>query len=959
MPTEIFQAALETFKSRLSDKQNDQFKIATLASVRKQIAQMQRERESHKTTLNFRRFQSFLLACEEFDTVCRSLDLGIPHLSGYIWGPCNWMLFTIKQDAKALECILEWYFKLGQQLPLVVQYTPLIRERPQMRICLAYMYQDLLEFHAVVLRMIGMNVWKKVFVTNWNNHTQSFHSRLRAFESHKKLLDKLLENYQHQHGQDDRRRFNDFILKYQSDRDALRLETEGQDKERKRVQKRDAINWLTSDPGNPEPEIQDHNKFKYLWKQHDTIGRWILKEKKIEEWMINEIPSHSMLWMWKTILTSIIIDYLRGLGFNTSYYYCQESDKRLNENRFLAICKHLLRQMTGYSDDLLPTMEEMQRGRSGSLNDDEVAKTLIEYFCGTNMKQFIVIDGLDELISDDYRNGACDGDRKKLVKFLQATIDKVDEVQPGKVRLLLVSTDLTDMRKLVETEDNVDVYELRLGSTTRDIRQYVTSKLSDLRSDEEIEPDLNEAERIICQNAQGVFLYAVLVIANILRRRDTRTIRYDKTIQGLYEDQDPEDWEFAKDIFSWLACAKRPLKMRELLAINSIVMERDGKTVINYTSGLSKKIKDACGPLVHVVKGNRVEFIHQTASHYILQSRYMDRKAVECDLMLRCLSYLSHPYFRLESSLEARNIALKKKYYAFQDYAVSMWSIHMKSMIETSADLFNDPRHGPSYRTKAINALQLFFQAYGDELTMPRTEPPQEGIEEYTREANMHCESFQQEGFYWILVQVWAHVIKHEKQQDTKARSKVSIKRLGQVLEKNREAIQQLAQGSIQGERPDNFTEYYGERVYKCSLVTCDFFYEGFSNEDALKQHINQHERPFTCPITDCSNGPYGFTNKKDRDKHVRNYHPGASGEPESFPQRHRAPSNNAKFRCTHCESKFTRKVALTAHQNAEHLGQRPFACTMCEKAFVRRHDCRRHEKTVHARNLRRRQRQQ
>lgn len=56
-----------------------------------------------------------------------------------------------KEDQGVLDAILETYQKLGKRVPLLGPHKNLLREKPDLRRCLAHMYQDLLKFHRRIL----------------------------------------------------------------------------------------------------------------------------------------------------------------------------------------------------------------------------------------------------------------------------------------------------------------------------------------------------------------------------------------------------------------------------------------------------------------------------------------------------------------------------------------------------------------------------------------------------------------------------------------------------------------------------------------------------------------------------------------------------------------------------------------------------------------------------------------
>jgi len=219
-----------------------------------------------------------------------------------------------------------------------------------------------------------------------------------------------------------------------------------------------------------------------------------------------------------------------------------------------------------------------------------------------------------------------------------------------------------------------------------------------------------------------------------------------------------------------------------------------------------------------------------------------------------------------------------------------------------------------------------------------------------------HCKDFEHLSFHPQLVQLWSHVCKHEK-RDFKLRPMVSLPGLQKLLEVVRAKIAELGTTPVwdHDEVPatrKEFEELYGKRYYKCSRVRCDFFYEGFESKEAADNHANKHDRPYPCPVEGCAMVPFGFQTHKDKDRHVRNYHPDESDQPPPFVhgQQEGRATTEAKWLCDLCGKKFTRQSILKDHKDA-HFGERKHACETCGKKFTRSNDRNRHRK-IHVRKL-------
>jgi hypothetical protein len=79
-----FQAVLSSFKRRLTQKELDDFKGATLEDVRLEIARIRADQASRKEMMNMPRIQSFLEAMDQFGKVIE-VFLNSSEFVPFIW----------------------------------------------------------------------------------------------------------------------------------------------------------------------------------------------------------------------------------------------------------------------------------------------------------------------------------------------------------------------------------------------------------------------------------------------------------------------------------------------------------------------------------------------------------------------------------------------------------------------------------------------------------------------------------------------------------------------------------------------------------------------------------------------------------------------------------------------------------------------------------------------------------
>lgn len=324
-------------------------------------------------------------------------------------------------------------------------------------------------------------------------------------------------------------------------------------------------------------------------------------------------------------------------------------------------------------------------------------------------------------------------------------------------------------------------------------------------------------------------------------------------------------------------------------------------------------------------------------TRFIIEKSGINIAEAECDLTLRCLQYLTLKIFEpMIRNEDLRFYALRGDL-AFQDYAVSTWFMHVKSMVDTNLGLMiRDPAF-PEVNNQLIrvhHVLGRFIQFYEASF-------PDDNIQQQTQQ---DCEAFWQFPFHADLVKIWQH-IRLEQSKDLVARNNVSIGTLKEALERNRRLLEKLSR------EDEDLNNIYGDCIFRCPKVLCFFFHEGFKTAQARENHVNRHERPFHCTIENCTTEGLGLASESALRRHLRTFHPDQCDLSESFTRLSRGPTSQARWECEICHKTFVRNLILQDHR-LTHEGRKPWACSECGRRFTRRYDMMRHEKTHERRRL-------
>ncbi|KAF9878015.1 hypothetical protein CkaCkLH20_04591 [Colletotrichum karsti] len=998
---DAFSKAAREFKAILSVKDREEFESSRRELIRGELNIMQTQQQETKSLVNLKRLQMFLDGMTALQEILGEWGLReVNSIMACIWGPMRFLFKTTRLDDKAFDNILDVYQRLGIQIPPLTEYKDLFKAFPDSITCLVHIYKDILEFHAIAYKLFSrrQSFWQKLHRATWKDlnstfdhlaatlklHFDSIQDHGRPFrDRHAFRTDSGFDSGSAELTYEDKRKFDEYRINYrQKWKDFRQSEAN-----RKAAQKSKIIKWIAA-----SSETELHSKFRGIREICPENGTWLWrKHDEVSNWMREDPPAESNLWihgrrgLGKTVLSSLVVDELGKLATKGTdvprqtqicYFYCQKDDNELET--YLGILRGILHQLVSAAElpdpeneslgnesgnhnlAILPLCEDKITSTGGStLNNQDVAEGLIEVFFEASTRQYVVIDGLDECKAST--------EIQQTVTFFTKQVTKCEDLCQGQLRVLFMSQTSKEIGKLMSKHNiqtNAGEIELDPNDNMEDIRRYVrTLLIRDGTKFSLSEWDKQYIEDNISGRSEGLFLYAHLAMDYLLKQISKDDLlakaKLGKLPNGLKEmycklleavkqrlldlEEDGSYWNSAKQLLSWLICAHRTLKWHEIQAILSFDLKTE---IIDFNLKMIRvEVNEFLGSLVQVLPGDNIRLIHNSAKEYLAETEDIDAKSVQCDLAIRCLRYLSLRCFVASDYNEAeRQDHIIQGYFSFQDYAMAQWYKHINTVIEESRPVLTGGQqateNSPALTAALTFAIQKFVTAHDDLKPAPAStaDLPQSKIDSFNDLPDL----------YHPLLRLWNHICQHQKDTSDK-RNKVGIARLENALKAHRDAIEKDFKPSRPTLNADTIEHYYGPNLFKCSRTLCKFFHHGFDNKKDRDSHQNRHDRPYPCPLEErCGFAPVGFSSNKDRQRHVRNYHPQLSDAPSAFLHMRRRVEA-AKFQCTICHKSFTRNVNLKGHERS-HFGERPYACSRCGKAFARVNDCRRHER-IHTRN--------
>ncbi|KAF8459959.1 hypothetical protein BDZ91DRAFT_766642 [Kalaharituber pfeilii] len=474
----LFRDTLSNFQNSLSPVQGQGFANTALEALQRCIGDIQTEQVIMRNMRNINRIRPFIDVMQQYGKIIE-VFLNVTNFLAFIWGPMKFLLQVTSKYLNCFDIILDEYEHLGECLPQFQQYHSLFLGNSYMRTVLGLVYQDILEF------MVGA-AWKDLAMPL---------EQIRAkLSRHKGLVE----------GQASLIEFEEAKVA----RELAKRAFDRAEKEDSRRRKVEITNWLAAADSKSD---QEH--FESLRKEYPGTGSWILNDRHMKCWLDSSNFTNTELWLFgipgagKTILTSVIVQYLEKIGQSTpsagaipvavAYFYCRYRTE--NKDNFNAVGRGILSQLIKHNEGIISLLwEKMADSGEITLKASNLLVELLEVAMKDSKTSYVIIDGLDECEKTE---------RRKIISTLQSISEAINQQVPGTIRLLFISTNEPDIRRRLSS-----IVKIQLKPNDDDIRQYTTIwtakiqkrfRLSDAETDNIIAKVLERAQVLKNLHDQG------------------------------------------------------------------------------------------------------------------------------------------------------------------------------------------------------------------------------------------------------------------------------------------------------------------------------------------------------------------------------------------------------------------------------------------------------------------------
>ncbi|RYP50236.1 hypothetical protein DL769_010976 [Monosporascus sp. CRB-8-3] len=444
------------------------------------------------------------------------------------------------------------------------------------------------------------------------------------------------------------------------------------------------LNWLT--PIDYTPQQND-----FIGRRQEGTGQWLLDSSEFKAWVETKkqtlfcpgIPGAG-----KTIATSIVVDELmRRFGndkdIGIAYIYCnfQRKDEQKARDLLASLLKQLAERLSSLPASV-KSLYEYHQSRRTRPSLDEFSRTL-QLVMTLYSRVFIIVDALDECqVTENCRanflsefvgpDARCGASLFATSRFIPEVVDEFE----GSLRL-----------EIVAHEEDVRTY----------LDHHMSPRRAFLRKNRPLQEDVKTK---IVTAVKGMFLLAQLHLNSLmgktreddvraaLERLPTGSDAYDQAYSDAMDriKLDPDGAELAKQVLSWITCAKRPLTTTELQHALSVEI---GKSELNVRR--QPDIEDmvsVCAGLVTVdEESGIIRLVHYTTQEYFDRMKERWFPTSEADITAICVTYLSFDNFATGFCQTDEEFEERLRLNPLHDYAARNWGYHARAALTSSPDI--------------------------------------------------------------------------------------------------------------------------------------------------------------------------------------------------------------------------------------------------------------------------------
>ncbi|EHK42609.1 hypothetical protein TRIATDRAFT_224424, partial [Trichoderma atroviride IMI 206040] len=844
---QTIRAAYDDLNRTITPADSRDFRATTIKSVRDAALEIERQLAARGSLRNMRRLMPLFRGIEHYSKVMDILCNGTPYLP-WIWAPIALILRVASEHVEAFEQIIKGYAQLAESLGRFEILDNAFKDDHDFQQVLAVFYADILQFHKHAYKFVRRSGWRLLFLTSWGRFQRRFDSIIEDMGRHSDLIDKEANARNISEAQEMRR---DLRAWRQENIDKVKsLEGEQAIKQYQSI-----IAWMNIDESD---QLAIFDSIMAEGRNYPGTCAWILKNPKVSSWL-QKRPESPILWLQgtpgsgKSVISTQLVNFMQTAKMFVMYHFC--TYLYMSSTMYEQILRSLLMQLLRKDGDLVahvyeefvlgkksPTISALERLLQLLFKSvsDEPSQT--EYF-------WIILDGLDE----------CEPDKQARVISLMNQVTSHRSLSGNAVcKVLISSRSSTTLSHWLRKKQIVSLSEEKYCLEGA-IRLYAAQRLQALEHrfhQLDIAPgELDDIERQIAKRADGMFLYARLVLdylsTNVFyscdeikasvnqlpeKINDLQVIHYGyhKILTQVLIHLDSRSVNRIKCVLGWIAFAKRPLKRLEFLS------------AVTFSAG-DPNVAHLC-------------------PQYILDISLEEHgvAAVTCLLSGSEVFYTAYDkqitYHRVVKGL-----------HGFHIYATEYWTEYLLSRAEYVSGLENNSLLF-AMACQMADKLNGMAGLLAEEQFQTQSSVQDENAQD-KRLAYLQQYPILQKQVRAALEARSIKQLEYELLQTPASQASLALCGISDMLAVYQETVRSILDQSdhpgISSEELELFKSQFRASAYTCRLKSCPRATLGFETDKARLDHEIAHVRKFRCTFPDCHFPPFlsaqalkGHTNK-------------------------------------------------------------------------------------------------
>ena len=549
--------AKDRYVEDLSREEKALYDHATPESIFYDASAAEKVHTFNSVSLNvMSKLQPLIAAIEQYGQALDVFSNAYPLVMSPLWGSIRVLLHLAREFGKYFERIVEMLARIGDVLPRFRVYEDLFPSHERLMQALSVAYVDIITFctkskavfrHGQRSSLTNLSI---AFKLSWKPFERQFGEQIDAFRVHLKNVEKEA-------------RVSHMIEA--ADSRAVVLANQKQLEKVKRESNHRRIIAAI-------PSVNNEAKHKKLQGlRYEGTGAWIFRHETFREWEkfahSSTLCCHGIPGCGKTVLASTIVD---ALNFNKNlrgtqvvYYYCDYADQRtLQTDRIIGT---LLKQffISGHIPEEIEAQIPLgcvEGGQSLSMNE---LMDLVVLAVKLSSPTFVVLDGLDECEKEP---------RLQMTGFL----NRLSGLCTAVVKTLVLCREEDQLLRSLQRTPCIRITPSALEG---DIKSFVTGSVKSRVQSRELRlrnPSLElEIVSELVSKAHGMFLWVFFQLDDLCEAPSDAMIR--ETLRNLPEglvetyervstkiEQNRMKSNVARKIFTWMACAQRPMRIEEV-----------------------------------------------------------------------------------------------------------------------------------------------------------------------------------------------------------------------------------------------------------------------------------------------------------------------------------------------------------------------------------------------------------